>query len=231
MVRLPGLSIQAVAELFHEDWFSDELSDIGSKDAAMQLQGIWCIELAELATMYRAESNRLKEWLSRREDRFRPPYGRNIISAPRQCVLVGTVNPEGGYLKDATGGRRFWPIRCKEIDVALITHEREQVWAEAVVAYKAGEHWWFNHDERGIAMAQQEARYESDPWEDQVLDYASGQREVTIARIMQYGLEIPTDRFTQLSQTRIAKILVSDGWERRQRREDGKRQWVYLKEG
>ena len=220
----------AVAELFHDQWFSDELSDIGSKDAAMQLQGIWCVELAELATMYRAESNRLKEWLTRREDRFRPPYGRNVVQAPRQCVLVGTVNPEGGYLKDATGGRRFWPIQCKEIDVSLIQRERDQLWAEAVTAYHAGERWWFELNEAHIAERHQEARYESDPWDEIIQEYIGDRHEATIPGIMKYCLEIDKEKQNQQAQNRIAHVLVSLGFVRRQRRDDdGHRRWVYVR--
>jgi len=220
----------AVAELFHDDWFSDELSDLGSKDASMQLQGVWCIELAELATMWRAESNRLKEFLSRREDRFRPPYGRNVVCSPRQCVFVGTVNPEGGYLKDATGARRFWPVRCKDIQIDLIRAERDQLWAEAVEAYRAGERWWFDLDEQHIAEAQQAARYESDPWHDQVLNWAEQRAVITVSGVMSNCLDLPSSQQTQVAQTRIAKILVSCGWQRVQRRVQGRRSWVYVTE-
>lgn len=216
----------AVAELYHERWFTDELSDIGSKDAAMQMQGVWCIEVAELATMYRAESNRLKEWLTRRVDRFRPPYGRNLYHSPRQCVLVGTVNPEGGYLKDATGGRRFWPLRCGTIRVENITENRDQVWAEAVKAYNSGERWWFDSDERRVAEAQQEDRYESDPWEDEVLDKLGSIYSTSIREVMRI-LDLPSSQQTQLAQNRIAKILTSTGWDRKQRRVGGARKWIY----
>jgi putative DNA primase/helicase len=29
-------------------WFTDETADLGTKDSAMQLRGVWCVELAEL---------------------------------------------------------------------------------------------------------------------------------------------------------------------------------------
>jgi hypothetical protein len=39
-------------------WFTDEISDLGTKDAAMQVRGVWIIELAELAAMGRPEDSR-----------------------------------------------------------------------------------------------------------------------------------------------------------------------------
>lgn len=219
----------AIAELYGDEWFTDELSDFGSKDAAMQVQGVWAIEVAELSTMNRAEAARVKEWITRRVERFRPPYGRNIIKAPRQCVLVGTVNPEGGYLKDATGGRRFWPVQCHEIDIAGIRKHRDQLWAEAVYQYEKGERWWFDYSERHIAEHEQQKRYESDAWEEDVLKYTNGMDQITVNELLDDCLGLKPRDQNQITQNRVAKILVSDGFERRQRRIEGRRQWVYYR--
>lgn len=219
----------AVEVLYGEDWFADELSDLGSKDAALEVQGRWCIEIAELATLSRAEANKAKEWISRRVDRFRPPYGRNVVSAPRQCVLIGTVNPEGGYLKDATGGRRYWPVVCKEINIDWIKKRRDQIWAEAVVAYRNGERWWFDKDEMHIAQAEQEERYESDPWSEAVLGWLGQKTMVTVSEVMKDCLDLQAAQQNQMSQNRISKILVNEGWERKQKRFNNNRVWVYVK--
>ena len=40
------LKSTAIKALF-EPWFTDEIADLGSKDAAMQCAGVWCIEIAE----------------------------------------------------------------------------------------------------------------------------------------------------------------------------------------
>ena len=98
------------------DWFTDELAEIGSKDAAQQMRGVWIIEIAELDAIGRAEVSRIKAFLSRTVDRYRPPYERYVIDVPRQCVFAGSVNPDT-YLRDETGNRRFWPVRCGTIDL------------------------------------------------------------------------------------------------------------------
>src|SRR3984893_9713188 len=110
-------------------WFTDEIADLGSKDAALQTQGAWLIELAELDSLHRAEISKIKAFLSRTTDRFRPPYERRVIENPRQCVFAGTTNSEA-YLKDETGGRRFWPIRVREIDLDGLGAARDQLWAQ-----------------------------------------------------------------------------------------------------
>ena len=115
----------------------DEIAELGSKDAAMQMAGIWCIELAELDAMRRAEVSRLKAFHTRTNDRYRPPYGRIVVDVPRQCVFAGTVN-DSEYLRDPTGGRRFWPVKCGTIDIRGLCQAREQLFAEAVSRYRRG---------------------------------------------------------------------------------------------
>ena len=99
-----------VKALFGEQWFSDaDLGSLHDKDAAMLLRGIWCQEFAEMDSLNKSDSSTLKAFLSRAVDRMREPYARTPEEVPRRCVFFGTVN-EGGYLKDLTGARRFWPI-------------------------------------------------------------------------------------------------------------------------
>jgi len=162
----------AIEALFSPAWFTDELADLGSKDAGLQIQGVWCVEMAELSSLSRSAANRTKEWITRRRDRFRPPYARSLIISPRSCVLMGTVNPEGGYLKDSTGGRRFWPVQCHNITVKDIRENRDQLWAEAKYAYDNQEQWWLESgDQTALAEYEQEMRYEGDPWEQTISNF------------------------------------------------------------
>jgi predicted P-loop ATPase len=55
------------------EWFTDEIADLGSKDSAMQTAGVWLVELSELDSMSRSESGKIKAFISRTTDRFRPP--------------------------------------------------------------------------------------------------------------------------------------------------------------
>jgi predicted P-loop ATPase len=111
-------------------YFTDEIADLGSKDSAMQTRGVWIIEIAELDSMTRSEVGRIKAFMSRSTDRFRPPYGKRLIESPRQCVFAGSVN-HSTYLRDETGGRRFWPVACTRILIEDLARDRDQLWAES----------------------------------------------------------------------------------------------------
>jgi predicted P-loop ATPase len=117
--------------------------DLGSKDAAMQTRGVWIIELSELDNLSHAEVARIKAFMSRTTDRFRPPYGMRLVESPRPCVFAGTVN-RSSYLRDETGGRRFWPVVCGQIDVDAFACDRDQLWAEAKVRFESGSFWWLD---------------------------------------------------------------------------------------
>jgi predicted P-loop ATPase len=125
-----GLGKSSAARILFDPWFSDELADLGGKDAAMQTQGAWLIEISELDAMSRSEVSRIKAFVSRATDRFRPPYGARVIESPRSCVFWGTTNSDT-YLKDETGGRRFWPIKAGRIDVNGLAAARDQLWARS----------------------------------------------------------------------------------------------------
>jgi len=102
-----ALKSTALRELMPcEDWFTDELADLGSKDAALQLAGRWLVEWSELDTYGRSEISRVKAHMSRQADKFRPPYGAHVITRPRQCGFAGSTN-QSEYLRDETRGRRF----------------------------------------------------------------------------------------------------------------------------
>lgn len=216
----------AIRRLFWP-WFTDELADFGSKDAALQLRGAWGIEFSELDAMSRAEAGRTKAFITRTTDRFRPPYGIRVIDSPRSCVFWGTTNSDN-YLKDETGGRRFWPIKATTVDVEALGEVRDQLWAEARHRFHSGESWWFTNDEIGnSAIEQQKARYVGDPWDSIVSAFISEESEVSVDQILRDAISLEKGRWGQSEQNRISRILQSLGWERFQKRTGDKRRYLY----
>ena len=199
--------------------FTDEMSDPNSKDAALQMQGAWIIEIAELDALGRAEVNAIKAWLSRREDRFRRPYGKVVEDFPRTCAFAGTVNPlaDSGYLKDPTGGRRFWPVTVKDIDLEGLKLHAQQLWAEAYAMMKRGDHWWLTQQEEQWAAAVQAERLEQDPFAEMIDEFITGRTSVTVNQIMQ-SIEIPRAQRSQLIARRVISHLAVRGW--KQQRSD-----------
>lgn len=217
----------ALERLYGREFFSDNLSDIGSKDAMMELQGVWGLEVAEMHRFSAAETNNVKKFLSRHTDRFRPPYGRSVIEAPRRVIMAGTINPEGNnYLRDATGARRFWPLECGRIDFDGIGIDRDQLWAEAVVMYREGRPWWVQEDEQQTVEAEQEKRTDVDVWVDLIAPFLIARQEVSQVDILK-ELGVPTKDIDHRHSARVGRIMKKLGWVGRRDRSHGKDETVY----
>lgn len=207
--------------------FTDEIADLGSKDAAMQTRGVWIIEIAELDSMSRAEVSKVKGFISRTTDRFRPPYGKRLIESPRQCVFAGSVN-HSTYLRDETGGRRFWPVTCTRILINDLARDRDQLWAEAVARYKHGEKWWLDTPELTLAATQEQVdRYEGDAWEGPIADWIEERDSVSTDDILTQCLDKSKGTWTPFDKTRVARCLVALGWKRYKAGPRRRRVWRY----
>ena len=129
-----------------EEFFSDNLSltDMNDKTAAEKIQGNWLIEIGELSGMKKADIEKVKSFVSTTDDKYRASYGRVVESHPRQCVIFATVNGDGrGYLRDITGNRRFWIVKCNQTLQKRMWDEndknyRDQFWSEAKEFYESG---------------------------------------------------------------------------------------------
>jgi len=156
-------------------WFSDSLtiSDMRDKTAPEKLQGYLILELGELAGIKKMDVETVKSFVSRNDDKYRPSYGTTVESHPRQCIIVGSTNSDGGFLRDISGNRRFWPVRVggKSSKKAWELTEVDQVWAEAIVKYRAGEELFLKGADALMAYAEQADAMESDDREGLVRDY------------------------------------------------------------
>lgn len=208
-------------------WFSDALPDIGGgKDVAQHLNGKWLIEVAELAAMGKAESAKLKSFITRDVERYRPSYGRKEVIEPRQCVFIGTTN-EGAYLRDVTGGRRFWPVKVGAIDTDALQRDRDQLFAEAVHLFHAGAAWWPSSEfEAQHVKPEQEERFEPDAWEEAIAEWLAGKDKTTVLAVARGALGFETARLGTADQRRVAAALVGLGWVRGKRSgANGDRTW------
>lgn len=207
-------------------WYAEAHESVMTKDFYQVLTGKLLIEIAELDSFTRAEVNKIKQVVSTPCDRFRAPYARAPRDCARTSVFVGSTN-EDSYLRDNTGARRFWPIRCgKNVFPALIEDNRKQLFAEAVVAFKKGCRWWEMPE--GDTEKEQENRRQSDEWEHDIANYVLGRNEITVKEISRDCLLIQMADLDKGKQMRIAACLPPLGFSRTTLWEDGRaiKKWV-----
>jgi hypothetical protein len=208
-----------------DEFFSDNLTqDLRNKDAAVHCLGRWIIEMPEMAHMSKNEVEVTKAFLTRRTDRFRPPYGRNEVEVPRSCVFAGTSN-RSDYLADPTGNRRFWPVHTTAIDLDKLAVDRDQLWAEAVVLFRQGHPWHTNDPELlHLITVEQEGRVVIDPWQAQITHTLDSMLEEDLEGMRLYGitpgelltnsLQLETNQKHIPSAKRVGMILINIDWQK-----------------
>jgi predicted P-loop ATPase len=209
-------------------WFSDSMPDVtDGKDVMQHLAGKWLIEVAEMSALSKADDKALKAFISRAVDRYRPSYGRKEIIQPRQCLFVGTTNKKV-YLRDETGGRRYWPVACGDtVDTAGLAAVRDQLFAEAVKLYRDKVQWWPDRKfEREFIKPQQEARYEVDAWEEVIANYLASSTKVTVGEVAQQALNFEKAKIGTAEQRRITAAMERLGWKRLKVDWTGRIPWV-----
>jgi putative DNA primase/helicase len=215
-----------------DQWFLDTVFDLGSKDGYQVLRRKWIIEMPELDAISRAETSRRKAFISSVKDTYRPSYGRAPVDFFRQCVFVGTVNPDGaGWGKDVTGDRRSQPVEIKNVDLKAVREERLQLWAEAVARYRKCESWHLR-DPRLLKAAAKEAeeRRQTDPWESYFKAWLERrphrtEEGVTTEELLKRAVKMLPDRQGRAEQVRAGHALRAIGWTVVRRMTDGTRRY------
>jgi len=218
-----------------DPWFSDSIDTLGDRDSRERLRGLWIVELSELSALRRSELEHVKSFLSCRVDHYRPAYGRRSIDVPRSCVFCGTSNDESPFV-DATGNRRFWPVRTGRIDLATLTRDRNLLWAEALTRYLANEKWWIDSEELEEAVTrEQEEAFEGNATDELILSWCarpvprtysenglpvtvepfdSSPQRVTITDVLLHALAKPRYAINQADRYLVRNCLRHAGWTR-----------------
>lgn len=204
------------------EWFNDSPIDLQNKDGFQVLHRSWITELGEIDHLTSVQSQeKVKGFVSSRQDIFRPPYASSASVFPRSCIMVGTTNRDG-FLTDATGSRRFWPIKVtKPIEVDRLRSWRDQLWAEAIHLEAAGVDHWLDAGMEALREDQAEDFAAEEPWEHLVQQAAESW--VKLGRALSDGIavsdlldrmDIPKVQQTKGAAMKLATILKKLGWER-----------------
>ncbi|MCA2652887.1 VapE domain-containing protein [Microcystis sp. M061S2] len=218
-------------------WFDDSFgSNLESAKALMTLHQGWIQEWPEFDKITgKQDFNAIKAFLTRQSDNFVRQYGRESIEHPRMSVMAGSINPSA-FLKDATGDRRFWVIPLAKgwlVPTEQLRAERDQIWAAAVAAYRAGESRYLSREEYEIHKKVNEQFRDSDIWLSAIENWLID-REIqrfSIERVLLECLGFTIDKIDIRSRNRVRDCLISLGCtplgSRRESEYDGKARRVW----
>ncbi|OFW13062.1 MAG: hypothetical protein A3H27_19005 [Acidobacteria bacterium RIFCSPLOWO2_02_FULL_59_13] len=149
------------------------------------------------------------------------------------------------YLRDETGGRRFWPVSCTRILIDELAWDRDQLWAEAVVRFRSGSVWWLDSVELNrVAQQEQSDRYEGDPWDEviaawlehptarndcgnPIAPFTSDDESVSIHDVLLHCVGKRQEQRTQADKNRVGRSLRALGWEHYRDREGPRLEWRF----
>jgi hypothetical protein len=208
-------------------YFTDALKvGLDSKEVIELTDGCWLAEYPELEGITGREMSSVKAQLSRCSDRARLAYGRSTTERHRQWVAFGTVN-ERSYLRDHTGNRRFWTVEVTRIDLARLTQDRDQIWAEAYYRLGQGETHELPESLYAAAAEAQSKRVLETPWEMRLaptLEDVYGRLDVEA--LFEF-LGIAAHRQDGFVGAQLNRTMVKLGWRKTQQRRDKRQTHCY----
>lgn len=179
------------------------------KDSVKGAISYWGVELGELdATFRKADIAALKAFVTRDRDEVRLPYMRTSSTFPRRTAFCASVN-ERAYLRDDSGNRRFWTIAVGPAPGGLHDVDVQQVWAQALALFEAGEPHNLARDEMDRLNAANETFAEISPIEELLLSRFRWQDANRPLRMTatEALLAIGYDRPTRQQTTECGRIL------------------------
>lgn len=218
-----GTMKTSIARVLSGPWFDSLGCALGDKESRSHVTSSWIVELAELSAVKRSDQETLKGFLIDTVDRYRPPYGRVVEEFPRRCVFIGTTN-ESVYLRDSTGNRRYWPVAVGKVDLEALKRDRDQLFAEAVVAFKAGERWWLDEKEYALAEVETSEREEENehaPMAEAIVEWftkpkaINRPKSVTTREVGVGALKLEDSRIDRGMQMRIGRALALAGFSKK----------------
>lgn len=211
----------------YTEYFMDGLniSNAEETDELMKLAGVVIVEVQEMAGFRKKEDDLIKRFISNREDTYRAPYARRPQKWPRQFILGGTYNPNGGIFKDPTGLKRFWPMEAGVVDLDGLERDREQLWAEAVSRYKQGESLVLSIDMKKMASEAAETRRIIDDATQDVVEAVRGWKFFETRQVLKaMNINFAPGKSTSESRA-IGDILRTQGYRRLRKRVGSKIIW------
>lgn len=222
-----------------DEYFADSKFDLASKDAYLNIQGVWLYELSDGEDILNsAGHSRAKNFVSSSTDRYRAPYHRYTESVPRQGVMWMTTNcRQLSFLSDPTSSRRYWAFEIGDIQIGDLKRDVQQIWAEVLHMYhtergKGTLKYWLTPDLEEQRKQQNRMFAESDPWAEVFLNYLKTKArlsaqpgrivEFTIRDLLHRGVGFRSSDINLKNSRRAADILMRMGCTRGPQKRIGK---------
>jgi hypothetical protein len=204
----------AIETLAGSENFSDQ-TILGARDREVQelLAGVWLYEIAELSNIRKTDVEHMRSFVSRTVDRARKAYGHFRVDQPRTPIMFATTN-DNQYLKQAD--RRFWPVKTNAIDIDALRRDRDQLWAETSTK-EPGTSIVLRHELWQTARIEQEAREESDPWDDKLINASGtieqGEERASSTDLLEIALGIHISKQRDIDYKRLGRCMRRLGWD------------------
>lgn len=209
-----GVGKSSFFKILAGDFFDDGLgSNVTDQNEKMRLSAHWILEWGELERIFsQRDASSIKAFLTSTHDSYRRPWGKNIETYPRHCVIVGSTNRDD-FLNDSTGSRRFWVVPvARKIDLKKLKENREAIWGAAVQCYLNKEAWFLNTQEEILRQELNKEYQKEEPWYEAISNYCLNRNITTTAEILNRVLDIPLAKQDKATQMRVTDVLRSIGW-------------------
>lgn len=223
-----------------QEWYLEYTEDLKTAEGRKQLRGRWIIALPELSALSKKEARDVKAFVTRQSENYRDIFEKYYRDHARSSVLCGDTNDEQ-YFTDRTGNRRYWPVATGVVQANDLDADMDQLWAEAVVRYRAGDRWWPDDvaDAEFIRLqaAQTEKRRKDDVWHQHIVDWldretAAGREVDALPNATNLAFKIIGIQVKDVKQAdaeQIGGVLKLLGYERQSVWLDGKTQQGFKK--
>ena len=207
---LMGRGKSSFLKVLADPWFAAIPIAFGEKDFFQAIQGRWLIEVPDMSGFSRREHSQILATITTREDVYRKSHGRVTEEHPRVTVFAAT-SENNQYLQETRGSRRYWPLVCGDINLNSLSQQRERIFAEAVIRYRAGATWWEMPDS---TRAEQAERASQDIWTDKVLNFMENNSSLRLssAEILERCIEMKPAQQDEGAKRRIFRIMTENGW-------------------
>ena len=206
------------------EWFSDNLPDISDGKDAIAASARQVADRGRRDARHEpGRGHAAQIFITRTTERYRPIYGRHEVIEPRQCVFIGTTNKDT-YLRDETGGRRFWPVKCADHRYRGASARPRPALRRGSRAYLGGSPWWPHKEFERLSGSRQSRRLDMRPMSGKELFRLSSETKsrVTVCQVAHEALAMRAERIGTADQRRIAASLERLGWKAGRRKTSGR---------